>query len=117
MEGSEAYKIIFQKQPYQLLNTNREFLPSCGISNCHENFRDFSKVRSNAVSILYFILIEIGPSVSTNGLNQRTSHKLNKIASKSGLKIVWDIISESFSDLLQKSCTPPPTPYFDPARR
>ena len=29
-------KIIVKKQPYELLNTSREFFPSFDASNCHE---------------------------------------------------------------------------------
>ena len=35
-EKSGVYKIIVKKQPYQLLNTNREFFPSFDASNFHK---------------------------------------------------------------------------------
>ena len=35
-DKSGVDKIIVKKQPYQLLNTNREFLPSFGASNFHK---------------------------------------------------------------------------------
>ena len=37
-----VHKIIVEKQPYQLLNTNREFFPSFDASNFHKVVNDFS---------------------------------------------------------------------------
>ena len=45
---SDVDKVIVKKQPYQLLNTNREFFPSFDASNCHE---------PNIVAILYFVRV------------------------------------------------------------
>ena len=35
-DKSGVYKIIVKKQPFQLLNTSREFFPSFDASNFHE---------------------------------------------------------------------------------
>ena len=50
-----ADKIIVKKQPYQLLNTNREFFPSFDASNFHKLVNESSQVGPNIVSILYFV--------------------------------------------------------------
>ena len=50
-------KIIAKKQPYQLLNTSREYFPSFHASNFHK-FDDYSSyVRPNIVAILYFVRV------------------------------------------------------------
>ena len=50
-------KIIVKKQPYQLLNTNREFFPSLNASNYHKLDDGSSQVRPNIVAILYFVRV------------------------------------------------------------
>ena len=47
-------QIISKKLPYQLHNTNREFFPSCDMSNCHKYVKE---ARLNAVTILYFVRV------------------------------------------------------------
>ena len=39
---SGVYKIIVKKQPYQLLNTNREFVPNLDTSNFHKLINESS---------------------------------------------------------------------------
>ena len=48
-------KIIVKKQPYQLLNTNREFFLSFDASNLHKLVNESSQARPNIVAILYFV--------------------------------------------------------------
>ena len=54
-DKSGADKIIVKKQPYQLLNTNREFFPSFDASNFNKLVNESSQVGPNIVSILYFV--------------------------------------------------------------
>ena len=53
-------KIIVKKQPYQLLNTNRESFPCFDASNFHKLVNESSKVRPNIVAILYFVRVREG---------------------------------------------------------
>ena len=48
-------KIIVKKQPYQLLNTNREFFPSFDASNFLKLVNESSSVRPDIVAILYVV--------------------------------------------------------------
>ena len=50
-------EIIVKKQPYQLLNTSREFFPNFHASNFHKLDIQSSKVRPNIVAILYFVRV------------------------------------------------------------
>ena len=56
-EKSEVDKIIVKKQPYQLLNTNREFFPSFDASNLHRlvnmNIRKLGQISSPFCALLY----------------------------------------------------------------
>ena len=54
---SGADKIIFKKQPYQLLNTNREFFPRFDAANFHELVNESSYVMLNIVAILYCVRV------------------------------------------------------------
>ena len=56
-DKSGVYKIIVKMQPYQLLNTNREFFPSFDASNFHKLINESSKVRPNIVANLYFVRV------------------------------------------------------------
>ena len=56
-DKSGVDKIIVKKQPYQLLNTNREFFPSFDASNFHTLDDKSSQVRPNILAILYFVLV------------------------------------------------------------
>ena len=56
-DKSRVDKIIVKKQPYQLLNTRREFFPSFDACNFHKLFNGSLKVRPNIVAILYFVRV------------------------------------------------------------
>ena len=56
-DKSGVDKIIIKKQPYRLLNTSRDFLPSCDASNFHKLVNESSHVRPNIITILYFALV------------------------------------------------------------
>ena len=56
-DKSEVDEIIVRKQPYQLLNTNREFFPSFDASNFHKLVKESLSVRPNIVAILYVVRV------------------------------------------------------------
>ena len=56
-DKSGVYKIIVKKQPYQLLNTNREFFPSFDSFNVHKLVNGSSLVGPNIIAILYFVQV------------------------------------------------------------
>ena len=56
-DKSGVDSIIVKKQPYQLLNTNRELFPSFDASSFHNLVNESSKVRPNIVAILYFVRV------------------------------------------------------------
>ena len=56
-DKSGVDEIIIKRQPYQLLNTNREFFPSFDASNFHKLVDESSQVRPNIVAILYFVRV------------------------------------------------------------
>ena len=55
-DKSEVNKIIVKKQPYQLLNTNREFFPSFDASNFQNLLMNLRKL--GQISLPFCILYE-----------------------------------------------------------
>ena len=56
-DKSDVDKIIVKKQPHQLLNTNREFIPSFDASIFYNLRNESSQVRPNMLAILYFVRV------------------------------------------------------------
>ena len=57
-------RIIVIKQLYLLPNTNREFFPSCDVSNNHKSVKQFSQVRPEVFAI--FCLVRVRDKKASN---------------------------------------------------